>query len=422
MKLTQPASNRASILTTTSSKTQPTSKEIDMEVIKDFLVSKHQNHVSVYHRGVPLWLFNSGANPRRPNRQLKFTLAEKGTGFILWQDRIDAHSDLKIYALTRTDAKLINYETFIDKLNLNADLSSAKLPSSRVDQANELFSSMLVTFKASDKKTIVLIKFDLNSEMVKFYDYYAQVTKRISTEIKQRTKSLPVGVGCANLSGYGGTVGSSRKPVQLRRDLAKLSANYELYFNYNAEQADRISANLKSTSRMKRHSCYKAPCKSSKRISVQDISLPTNPKHIISVQLPDRRNLYTLSKLLPLETQERAENKSTPSPTYSISSGSQLIESFNEAKETSGNEKRLSSNLEGLSPLLSTLSANSSKMQASSSFSSSSSLSISPPPVITIKNRANLAYCNVERMDSYEKNMRIEASQKSVLAKQRTLK
>ena len=396
-----------------------------MDVIKDFLSSKHQNHVSVYHRGVPLWLFNSGANPRRPNRQLKFTLAEKGTGFILWQDRIDAHSDLKIYALTKTDAKLINYETFIEKMNINADLSSSKLVPSRVEQANDLFSSMLITFKASDKKTVVLIKFDMNSEMVKFYDYYAQVTKRISTEIKQRTKSLPVGIGCANLSGYSGTVGSTRKPVQLRRDLAKLSANYELYFNYNAEQANKISSNLKSASRMKRHSCYKTPCKSSKRISVHDISFPTNPKHIISVQLPDRRNFYTLSKLLPLDTQERAENKSTPSPTYSISSSgntsSQLIESFNEIKE-----KRLSSNLESLSPLLSTLSANSSKIQASSAFSSSSSLSISPPPVITIKNRANLVYCNVEKMDSYEKNMRtnieFETSQKSVLAKQRTLK
>ena len=47
--------------------------------------NEYQSHASVCHRGIPLWLLNSGKNPCRPHRQLKFTLAEYGTGFILWQ-------------------------------------------------------------------------------------------------------------------------------------------------------------------------------------------------------------------------------------------------------------------------------------------------------------------------------------------------
>ena len=235
--------------------------------------------------------------------------------------------------------------------------------------------------------------------------------------------------------------------MQLRRDpkatLNKLSANYELYFNYTTDKTDSINtnSNLKSASRMKRHSCYKTPCKSNKRISVHDISHPTNPRHIISVQLPDRQNFYTLSKLLPvnnLNTQHEitsAVNKSTPSPTYSITSSSSANTSSNLIESLNVNEKRLSSNLESnkFSPLLSTSSTNShnNKMQANqssshSSFSSSSSLSISPPPVITIKNKASLVYCNMDKVDGYEKNMRanieLETKQKSLLAKQRTLK
>ena len=93
--------------------------EIDHEILKDFMNNKYQNHVSVYHRGVPLWLFNSGTNPRRPSKQVKFTLAEKGTGFILWQDRIDACSDFKIYAQRKKDHKIVNYSTYCDKLEVS---------------------------------------------------------------------------------------------------------------------------------------------------------------------------------------------------------------------------------------------------------------------------------------------------------------
>ena len=69
--------NRSSLaMANSSSHLRP--PEIDLGLIKDFMNNKYQNYVSVYHRGVPLWLFNSGNNPRRPCRQFKFTLAEKG--------------------------------------------------------------------------------------------------------------------------------------------------------------------------------------------------------------------------------------------------------------------------------------------------------------------------------------------------------
>ncbi len=109
-------SNRASIAITTRHRNQSSkTSEIDQEIIKDFITNKYQNHVSVYHRGVPLWLVNSGKNPRRPLKQIKFTLAEKGTGFILWQDRIDRCSDFRVYAQRKSDQSIINYAAFCEK-------------------------------------------------------------------------------------------------------------------------------------------------------------------------------------------------------------------------------------------------------------------------------------------------------------------
>ncbi len=110
-------SNRASMAIAPTSARNPSLKstEIDQEILNDFMTNKYQNHVSVYHRGVPLWLVNSGKNPRRPLKQIKFTLAEKGTGFILWQDRIDTCSDFRVYAQRKSDQSIINYATFCDK-------------------------------------------------------------------------------------------------------------------------------------------------------------------------------------------------------------------------------------------------------------------------------------------------------------------
>lgn len=123
-RMVKPAGNRTSMAIGPSNLTLKSQQtrvgDIDPEVIKDFMTNKYQNHVSVYHRGVPLWLFNSGTNPRRPCKQMKFTLAEKGTGFILWQDRIDACSDFKLYAQRGSDQKIINYTSYRDKLEVNS--------------------------------------------------------------------------------------------------------------------------------------------------------------------------------------------------------------------------------------------------------------------------------------------------------------
>lgn len=188
--------NRASMAigpTNIPVKNSETLFDIDHEILTDFMNNKYQNHVSVYHRGVPLWLFNSGSNPRRPSKQVKFTLAEKGTGFILWQDRIDACSDFKVYGQRKSDNKIVNYANYCDKFEVTRSplVDSVR---ARKEQSLEHFSAMLVTFRASDKKTTVFVKFDMNIEAIKFHEHFASINKTLSQEVKQRTKSLPAGV------------------------------------------------------------------------------------------------------------------------------------------------------------------------------------------------------------------------------------
>jgi len=201
--------NRASIAFSNGNTSKISNKmvnmDIDHDILRDFMNNKYQSHVSVYHRGIPLWLFNSGSNPRRPHRQLKFTLAEKGTGFILWQvmylgfyvffslfnidlnylkDRIDSCSEFKIYGLCKNDLKIINFTTYLEK----RDYALNEL---NYETVNEMFASMIITFKASDRKTTVFVKFDLNNETALFYDYFIHVNRIRINEFKERTKSLP---------------------------------------------------------------------------------------------------------------------------------------------------------------------------------------------------------------------------------------
>ena len=49
---------------------------------------------------------------------------------------------------------------------------------------------MIITFKASDRKTRVFFKFDLNNEAALFYDYFIGINRIQMKEIKERTKSL----------------------------------------------------------------------------------------------------------------------------------------------------------------------------------------------------------------------------------------
>jgi hypothetical protein len=45
------------------------------------------------HRGYPIWLYNTGLNPRR-SPELRLIIVDEKTGFILWSDRITSVSDI----------------------------------------------------------------------------------------------------------------------------------------------------------------------------------------------------------------------------------------------------------------------------------------------------------------------------------------
>ena len=197
----------------------------------DNLISKQK--WSVQHRGVPLWLFNTGVNPRRSFRQLKFTLAERGTGFILWQDRIDFRSDFKIFRKRKVS------DSMQQQQQQKSSLYSLYQENIRETGAA---NNLIIAFKASDRKTLVFVKFDFYQEVLKFFNYFLKIHTRLNEEIRQRTKSLP-----------------NEKTIK---------PSNVCFIKY-------------------------------KRISKHDISLPSNIKHLINLKLNDRNIFYTLSKLLP---------------------------------------------------------------------------------------------------------------------------
>jgi hypothetical protein len=45
------------------------------------------------HRGYPIWLYNTGLNPRRSS-ELRLIIVDEKTGFILWSDRITSISNI----------------------------------------------------------------------------------------------------------------------------------------------------------------------------------------------------------------------------------------------------------------------------------------------------------------------------------------
>ncbi len=195
---------------------------------------------------------------------------------------------------------------------------------------------MLITFRASDKKTTVFVKFDLNSESARFYDFYAQITKQAVNEVRQRTKSLPAGVDM-NISN--------------RAFNAKFQSNYDNLNNLAVTKRVKKPHHLQSNvelNKLKRQSYFGQMLSKQKRISKYDISQPSDLKHIIGLNSKDRSSYYTLSKLLPetvadiatlsISSSSANENssessiKSTPSPTCSSSSTSSLSFSSNNKK------------------------------------------------------------------------------------------
>jgi hypothetical protein len=283
--------NFASLYTMTLNDTTTDSKAtlesiINLFMLNDDSVLLKQNW-TVCHRGVPLWLFNTGVNPRRPYRQLKFTLAEKGTGFILWQDRIDLRSDFKIFRKRKVDANNTQQSSLYSLYQENLLDSSSQTTA----------SNLIITFKASDRKTLVFVKFDIYQEVLKFFSYYLRVHNRLCDEIRQRTKSLPVGVGNEIMG----------------KNLAKKTLKNGTVDKQNVSNICIIKY---------------------KRISKNDISLPSNTKHLINIKLNERYLYYTLSKLLPAEKQqqchcvEQKKHSVSQSPSSSLSTSSSINENL----------------------------------------------------------------------------------------------
>jgi hypothetical protein len=94
-----------------------------------------------FQHGSPVWLLNSGTNPKRQSR-LSLIIAEYGSGFPIWQDIINGQSDVK--------------------------------------QAREQH----ITFRLSDKVTLAVLRFDNLIASKEFFSYY------ISIRNDQRYKHL----------------------------------------------------------------------------------------------------------------------------------------------------------------------------------------------------------------------------------------
>ena len=90
-------------------------------------------------RGFPLWLLNSGENPRRP-AELRFFLLEKSTGFLLWSDRLSCQSRLLRPApLTLTFRHSSGHSSIMLKFDSKEEEAFARFYS--YFQENQLISS-----------------------------------------------------------------------------------------------------------------------------------------------------------------------------------------------------------------------------------------------------------------------------------------
>ena len=85
------------------------------------------------HYGYPIWLYNTGLNPRRSS-ELRLLIVDEKTGFILWSDRITSLSNV------------------IQPTNLT------------------------LSFRHSLNNSSIMLRFDLNDEKYfqKFYSYFKQ--------------------------------------------------------------------------------------------------------------------------------------------------------------------------------------------------------------------------------------------------------
>ena len=85
-----------------------------------------------FQHGLPVWLLNSGKNPKRQS-SLTLIIGEYGSGFPIWQDHINGHSDVK--------------------------------------QAREQH----ITFRLSDQVTLAVLRFNDTNASKEFFSYYISI-------------------------------------------------------------------------------------------------------------------------------------------------------------------------------------------------------------------------------------------------------
>jgi hypothetical protein len=105
----------------------------------------------LFQHGLPVWLLNSGTDPKRQSR-LSLIIAEYGSGFPIWQDTINGFSDVK--------------------------------------QAR----AQHLTFRLSDQTTLAVLRFNDLSASKEFYSFYKSIRndhryEHLFSTIHQRSSS-----------------------------------------------------------------------------------------------------------------------------------------------------------------------------------------------------------------------------------------
>lgn len=150
----------------------------------------------LFQHGSPVWLLNSGENPKRHSR-LSLVVAEYGSGFPVWQDVISGHSDVK--------------------------------------QAREQH----ITFRLSDKATLAVLRFNNLQASKEFFSYY--------TSIRNDTRYKHLFSKSASRSASCGSMLSGRKKLPLHVNKSSISNPCQFQHITSLQLKDR--ARLTSLSR-----------------------------------------------------------------------------------------------------------------------------------------------------------------------------
>jgi hypothetical protein len=135
----------------------------------------------LFQHGLPVWLLNSGTNPKRQTR-LSLVIAEYGSGFPIWQDNINGSSDIK--------------------------------------QARQQH----ITFRLSDQVTLAVLRFNDLKASKEFFSHYISIRndqryKQIFTNGHSRSSSC-------------GSILNNKKKSQIQRHVNKSSISNPCQFQH----------------------------------------------------------------------------------------------------------------------------------------------------------------------------------------------